>query len=381
MKRSTDRILTTHTGSLPRPDDLVRTMWARDEGVPVDARALAERVRAAVREVAALQAQAGVDVINDGEVSKPGFSTYVTSRLTGFDGESEPYPMADLLEYPQMLERMSQDPGRRHRRNPSCTGPVALHDRQAVHTDIANLRAALAAVQHEEGFMTAASPGVIALTMKNRYYPTHEAYLYAVAEAMKAEYHAIVDAGFVLQLDCPDLAMGRQAWFAQAPLEEFRRVVQLHVEAINYAVADLPPERMRLHLCWGNYEGPHHHDVPLRQLVDLVLPARPQGLSIEAANPRHEHEWVVWEEIKLPEGKVLIPGVIDSTNNYIEHPELVAQRILRFARLLGRENVIAGCDCGFGTFVGNARVVPGIVWAKLASLVEGARQASAALWP
>jgi 5-methyltetrahydropteroyltriglutamate--homocysteine methyltransferase len=264
---------------------------------------------------------------------------------------------------------------------PACNGPVAARKTTDAATDIANFRHALEGVEVEDQFMTAASPGVVSMFLGNTYYRTEEEFLWAVAEAMKPEYEAIIDAGFVLQLDCPDLAMTRHREFAESPLEDFRSYVARHIEVLNAAVEHLPPERMRVHLCWGNYPGPHHRDVPLAQIIDLILKARPHGLSFEAANSRHAHEWKVFETVKIPDGKVLIPGVLESMSNRIEHPELVAERILRFAKVAGRENVIAGSDCGFGTFVGLALVEPEIAWAKLGSLVEGAEIASRALWP
>jgi len=380
MKRSTERILTTHTGSLPRPDDLTRTMFAKEEGVPVDSSALAARIRSAVAEVVRKQVEVGVDVVNDGEYSKPSYATYVKDRLRGFGGASQPLQYRDLVDFPGMARRVFGDPGRARRRAPACTDAVAVQDAEAARTDVANLRTAVAQVTPQEAFLTAASPGVISLFFHNEHYPSHEAYLFAIAEAMKHEYETVARAGLVLQVDCPDLAMGRHIQFADLSLEEFRKMARLHVEALDHALAGVPPDQARMHLCWGNYEGPHHYDVPLADILDLVFAARPQGVSFEAANPRHAHEWRVFERIKLPANKVIIPGVLDSTTNFIEHPELVAERIGRYARLVGRENVIAGTDCGFGTWVGQAAVDPDIVWAKLASLAEGARLATKELW-
>ncbi|MBI2969892.1 MAG: cobalamin-independent methionine synthase II family protein [Gammaproteobacteria bacterium] len=382
MKRSTDRILTTHTGSLPRPEKLVEIMFAREERRRVDVELLRERVRDAVREVVARQGTVGIDVVSDGEMSKPSYATYVTERLTGFGGESIRPRLSDILEYPNVASHYFNDPGvkRLNENRPACNGPVKTKGTADAETDIANFKAALAGVTVEDAFITAASPGVVSMFLGNTYYKTEEEFLRAVAEAMKPEYKAIVEAGFLLQLDCPDLAMTRHREFADRPVEEFRDYARLHIEVLNAAIAELPPERVRVHLCWGNYPGPHHRDVPLEQIIDLVLTVRANGLSFEAANSRHEHEWKVFENVKLPDGKVLIPGVIESMSNRIEHPELVAQRIVRFARTVGRENVIAGSDCGFGTFVGVALVEPEIAWAKLGSLVEGARLATAELW-
>ena len=380
MKRSTERILTTHTGSLPRPDDLTRTMFAKEEGVPVDSGALAARIRSAVAEVVRKQVEVGVDVVNDGEYSKPSYATYVKDRLRGFGGASQPLQYRDLVDFPGMARRVFGDPGRARRRAPACTEAVAVQDAEAARTDVANLRTAAEQVTPQEAFLTAASPGVISLFFHNEHYPSHEAYLFAIAEAMKHEYETVARAGLVLQVDCPDLAMGRHIQFADLSLEEFRKMARLHVEALDHALAGVPPDQARMHLCWGNYEGPHHYDVPLADILDIVFAGRAGAVSFEAANPRHAHEWRVFENIRVPDGKLIIPGVIDSTTNFVEHPALIAERISRYARLVGRENVIAGTDCGFGTWVGQAAVDPDIVWAKLGSLAEGARLASRELW-
>jgi 5-methyltetrahydropteroyltriglutamate--homocysteine methyltransferase len=380
MKGSVERILTTHTGSLPRPADLVRMMFAREEGVPVDGPALAARIRTAVAEVVRKQTEAGITVVNDGELSKPSYATYVKDRLNGFGGTSHPLQYRDLVEFPEMAKRVFGDPGRSRRKTPACTGPIGVRDPAAAQADVDNLKAAVRSVDVQDVFMSAASPGVVSLFFRDDHYGSHEKYLFAIADAMRHEYETVARAGFILQLDCPDLAMGRHIQFADLSVEEFRKMARLHLAALDHAVANIPPEQLRLHLCWGNYEGPHHYDVPLAEILDLVLAARPQGVSFEAANPRHAHEWRVFERLKLPAGKLIIPGVLDSTTNFIEHPELVAERIGRYARLVGRENVIAGTDCGFGTWVGQAAVDPDIVWAKLASLAEGARLASDELW-
>ena len=369
MKRSTERILTTHTGSLPRPPDLLEMLLQKEEGHEVNEAAFVERVRTAVSETVLRQVEAGVDVVNDGEVGKPGYTVYVKERLTGFDGE-EPArgaPSREAEDFPEYHSRPARS--RRGVRQATCTGPVAWKDRDAVDRDIASLKSALVGVNPGEVFMTAASPGNVADYHKDRYYGSPEAYLYAVADAMKEEYDAIHRAGFLLQVDCPDLP------------RPSRKPVELSMEVLNHALRDIPPERMRMHVCWGNAEGPHHLDVPLAEIIDLLLTARPAGLSIEGANPRHGHEWNVFERVKLPDGKVLIPGVLDSTTNFIEHPELVAQRIVRYARVVGRENVIAGTDCGFGTNVTEVPIVDGrIAWAKLEAMAEGARLASHELW-
>ena len=376
MKRSVDRILTTHTGSLPRPADLIRTMFAREEGVPVDGAALGTRIRSAVAEVVRKQVDAGIAVVNDGEVSKPSYATYVKDRLTGFGGASQALQYQDLVDFPEMAKRVFGDPGRSRRKTPACTGPIAVRDPGAAQADVDNLKAAVAAVAADDVFVSAASPGVISLFFRDDHYGSHEAYLFAIADAMRHEYETVARAGFVLQLDCPDLAMGRHIQFAALGLEEFRKMARLHLAALDHAVAGIAPEQLRMHLCWGNYEGPHHYDVPLADLLDLVFAARPQAVSFEAANPRHAHEWKVFERVKVPPGKIIIPGVLDSTTNFIEHPELVAERLIKYARLVGRERVIAGTDCGLGPRVGH----PKIAWAKFEALVEGARLATRALW-
>jgi 5-methyltetrahydropteroyltriglutamate--homocysteine methyltransferase len=380
VKRSTERFLTTHTGSLPRPDDLIRMMFAKEEGVPVDRAALQARIHSAVAEVVQKQAGAGVDIVNDGEQSKPSYATYVKDRLAGFGGTGNTFRYQDLNDFPVLEKKVFGDPGRSRRKTPGCNAPIAVRDAEAAIQDADNLKAAVAEVKAEEAFMSAASPGVIALFFRNDHYPTREAYLAAIADAMRHEYETVAKAGFVLQIDCPDLAMGRHIQFADLSLAEFRRMAAQNIEALDHATANIPPDRLRMHLCWGNYEGPHHCDVPLADIVDLVFKARPSAISFEAANPRHAHEWTLFERVKLPAGKILIPGVLESKSNFIEHPELIAQRIGRYAKLVGRENVIAGSDCGYGTWVGQAAVDPDVVWAKLASMAEGARLASRQFW-
>jgi 5-methyltetrahydropteroyltriglutamate--homocysteine methyltransferase len=380
MKRSTDRIVTTHTGSLPRPSDLLSMMTAAEGGGATDAKQLQTRVRSAVAEVVRQQVHAGVDIVNDGEASKPSYSTYVKDRLTGFNGEADVMAIADLADYPEFGERFARQGVLDTLKRPACTAPITYNNLDAVNRDIADLKAAIAESRPAEAFLTAASPGVISIFLGNHHYKTHEAYLAALADAMKTEYHAIYQAGLILQVDCPDFAMGRHIQFPDATLDEFRRNLALHVEALNHALAGIPEDRVRIHLCWGNYEGPHHRDVPIRDIIDLVFKAHASGISYEGANPRHEHEWAVFKDVKLPAGKVLIPGVIDSTNNYIEHPELIAQRITNLARVVGRENVIAGSDCGFATVAGYTPVDPKITWAKLAAMSDGAKIASQQLW-
>jgi 5-methyltetrahydropteroyltriglutamate--homocysteine methyltransferase len=367
MKTSTERMLCTHTGSLPRPASL------NDRANPAE-------VRAAVEETVRRQRDTGIDIVNDGEASKPSYATYVTQRLTGFD--SEPIrrqwrgrAIDDFPEYYQRL-RAQQGPGVA---TPPCVGRVTYTGRAKAEADIANLKAAAGDGGDAEVFMTAASPGIIAGYMDNHYYPTTEDYIFALADAMKEEYDAIVAAGIILQLDCPDLP-GATMGNPEADKEEFRKQVGMRLAAVDHATRDIPPDRMRLHLCWGNGEGPHHTDVPLADFIDLVLNARPGAVSLEGANPRHEHEWKVFEDVKLPDGKVIIPGVLDSTTNFIEHPELVAQRLVRYAGVVGKHNVIAGTDCGFATIADMTIVDARIAWAKLAAMAEGARLASDELW-
>jgi 5-methyltetrahydropteroyltriglutamate--homocysteine methyltransferase len=381
MRRSTERFLTTHTGSLPRPDDLIRMMYAKEEGVPVDAAALGQRVREAVAEVVQKQIAAGIDLVNDGEMSKPSYATYVKDRLSGFGGSGNTFVYQDLAEFPRLAQRVFGDPGRSRRKTPACNGPIGVRDGAAAEADVRNLQAALADAPGHEAFISAASPGVVSLFFRNDHYKDHETYLFAIADAMRHEYETVAKAGIVLQIDCPDLGMGRHIQYADLSLAEFRKKARLHVEALNHALAGIPAEQLRMHLCWGNYEGPHHCDVALADVIDIVFLAKPHAISLEAANPRHAHEWQVFETVKLPEGKVLIPGVIESKSNFIEHPELIAQRIARYANLVGRENVIAGSDCGYGTWVGQAAVDPDVVWAKFAAMAEGARLATRKFWP
>ncbi len=379
MKRSAERILTTHTGSLPRPPKVVELMLAEQGNTGVRAAELADAVRAAVAEVVRRQIDCGLDVINDGEQGRTDYTTHVKDRLTGFDGPSSPPLGTGEPDFPELSAMLAYFASPFQHR-PACSGPVAWRDFAAVEADIARAKAATAGTPAVEWFMTSPSPGQIARYLKNQHYPSDETYLYALADVMAREYRAVVDAGFVLQLDCPDLALSRHMVFAHLSLEEFRKVITTHVEALNHAVRDIPPERMRMHICWASTQGPHHKDVPLKDIVDIVLRGRPQALSFPGANPRHGHEWKVWKEVKLPDGKIIIPGVIDSTSNFVEHPELVADRILQYANVVGRENVIAGVDCGFGTFAGRLQVDSKIVWMKLATLAEGAQLASRELW-
>lgn len=379
MQRSTSHLLTTHTGSLPRSLRLQELLRQREERQSYDPAVLDAGIRQGVADIVQRQVEIGLDVVNDGEQGRSQYAAYVKERLTGFEGERvmRARPRLGDSDFPNFVATHQSSTALPQ---PACTGPIAWKDFAAVLHDIELLKAAAAAHPSEEVFMTAASPGVIANFLPNEYYPSEEAYLYALAAVMQHEYRAIVHAGFLLQIDCPDLAMTRVTQFADLSVEEFVKVVALHIDVLNLALSGLPPERMRLHLCWGNYEGPHHHDVPLKAIVGEVLRATPVGLSFEGANPRHAHEWKVWEEVRLPDEKVLIPGVLDSTTNFIEHPELVAQRIGRYASIVGRERVIAGTDCGFGTSAWGRKVDTEIAWAKMQAMVEGARIATRALW-
>jgi 5-methyltetrahydropteroyltriglutamate--homocysteine methyltransferase len=379
MQRSEQRVLTSHTGSLPRPDDLVELLYRKDAGTLDGRDVLDTRICEAVREVVQTQVRHGLDVVNDGEVGKVGYATYIKDRLTGFEGQSQARPTPlEWQEFPEFFSRRAPEPAVQ---TPACSAPITWRGDAEIRRDIDRLTAAVEAAQPTEAFMTSISPGGIWYILPNAYYPSDEAYVFAAADAMRAEYLAVYEAGLVLQLDCPDLAGGRnRPQYAHANIEDFRRMVAMHVEALNHAVADIPPERMRMHVCWGNYEGPHLSDVPLGEIIDLLYQARPAGLVLEAANPRHEHEWTVFRDHPLPDDKVLITGVLDSTTNFVEHPELVAQRIGRFAEVIGRERVIAGTDCGFATFAGRRVIDPRIAWLKFDAMAEGARIASQALW-
>jgi len=378
MKRSTERILTTHTGSLPRPPEVVELLLAK-EARAVRASGFEAAVAAAIDHVVRKQVEAGVDVINDGEQGRPDYTSHVKDRLTGYEGPSSP-PLGTGEEgFPELSEMLTRFASPLQNR-PACSGPVEWKDWAAAEADIARAKSVLSKSGAEEAFMTSPSPGQISRYLKNRYYPSEEKYIFALADVMRREYEAIVNAGLILQLDCPDLALSRHSVFRHLSLADFRKEIEMHVEALNHAVRNIPPDRMRMHICWGSTLGPHHEDVPLKDIVDIVLKARPGAVSFPGANPRHEHEWKVWRGVKLPEGKAIIPGVIDSTSNFVEHPELVADRIVNYAGAVGRENVIAGVDCGFGTFAGRVQVDRRIVWMKLASLAEGARLASERLW-
>jgi len=380
MKTSQDRILTTHVGSLPRPPELKELLVRKDQNQAYDTAALDRLTRQAVFDIVKRQAQTGIDIVNDGEMSKPGYSTYVADRLSGFSGHEPAKPRLDTRDHPNFLAAYERMTGANVARRAVCTGPVAVRDRAPLEHDLANLKDALAQVQVVEGFMTAASPGLVPVFQTNRHYPSHEAYVEAIAAAMQDEYEAIVKAGFVLQLDCPDLAMARHTSFQELGEAEFLKRAAFHVDVLNNALRNVPAERARIHICWGNYEGPHDHDIAFAKVAPILVKAKPQALVVEAANPRHAHEWNVWRETKLPDDKILIPGVLDTSTNYVEHPELVAQRICQFADIVGRERVIAGTDCGFGTFAGYGKIDPDIAFKKLGAMVDGAAIASKRLW-
>jgi 5-methyltetrahydropteroyltriglutamate--homocysteine methyltransferase len=380
VKSSTDRLLTTHVGSLPRSQAVTDVLFARERGAVAD-RAAAERVITdGVADAVRRQVAAGVDVVSDGEMSKISYATYIKDRLTGFAGDTPREPGQDLIEFPRILERLAALGSTAKYTRPRCVGAIGTRSLDPLRADLDNLGRAARASGCAEAFLNAASPGVIALFQPNEHYPSEDAYLEAVAEAMRAEYEAIVEAGFLLQIDAPDLAMGRHTMYRDRTVEEFLARAARHIEVLNHALRAVSPDRVRMHVCWGNYEGPHHHDVPLELLLPIVVKARAQALLIEAANPRHAHEWAVFRDQVLPSDRILIPGVISTTTNYIEHPLLVAERLCRFADLVGRERLIAGTDCGFGTFAGFGPVDPDVAYLKLQALSEGARIASDRLW-
>lgn len=384
MKTSTDRILTTHVGSLPRSQAVTDGIFAIEREEELDMDQHCREVAAAVVDVVERQVRVGIDVVSDGEMSKLSYATYIKDRISGFEGDSPRRAPADLEENPSFLERQAKLGGTPTYRRPQCIGPIAVTDTKPCEMDIANLQTAIDAHAPTDAFMNAASPGVIALFQPNSHYPDHEAYLYALADAMRTEYEAIVSAGFVLQLDSPDLGLGRHMMFKGEPEEEYVRLANLHVDALNHAVENIPADMMRLHVCWGNYEGPHTHDVPMSTVLPIAMRAKPAALLFEASNPRHAHEWATFADAaaagSIPDDKVLIPGVLDTTTHFVEHPELVAQRIETFTKIVGRERVIAGTDCGFSTFAGYAGIDTEIAYAKLGAMVEGAAIASSRLW-
>lgn len=374
-------IPSTHTGSLPRPDDLIQLMWAVGDGIPVDKKALDERVIKAIHEIVDKQVKAGVTIINDGEMSKPSYATYVKDRLSGFAGESiQNYFFDDLVDFPRSAEAVAGNPGRRKRSAPACTSAIEVIDRDAAVKDMVELSAAAKKAGHDKIFTSAASPGVVSLFFGNQFYKTQEEYVFAIAEAMRFEYEAIAAAGATVQVDCPDLAMGRHSAYAQMSLEEFRSTIRMHIEALNHAVRNIPAEQLRMHLCWGNYPGPHHHDVPIQDIIDIVWTAKPQTVLFEGANPRHSHEWKVLKELGVPADKFICPGVIEPQSNYIEHPELVAQRLEQWAQVVPPDRLLAGVDCGFSVHVGTTTIDPDVAFAKLAALSQGCEIASQRLF-
>jgi 5-methyltetrahydropteroyltriglutamate--homocysteine methyltransferase len=384
MKAGQDRILTTHVGSLPRSEDVLNLLEAREGKLAYDAAAFDRAVQQAVSDIVKRQAETGIDIVSDGETSKISYATYVHDRLAGFSEEGAPgppKPHLDLAEFPDFRKKMALLAGAQRFKRVTCVGPVSVQNSDALTRDLVNMRAAVDAAKPTEAFLTAASPGVVASFLPNRYYPSHEAYIEAIADAMRDEYEAIVAAGFILQLDCPDLAMSRHTGFQDLTEAEFLKRAAFHVDVLNHALANVPANMVRMHICWGNYEGPHTHDIDFRKIAGIVLTAKPQGIALEAANPRHAHEWAVWKEVRLPDDKILLPGVIDTSTNYVEHPALVAERIVRFAEVVGRERVIANTDCGFGTAAGSGKLDPEIVFLKLGALVAGAAQATRELWP
>jgi 5-methyltetrahydropteroyltriglutamate--homocysteine methyltransferase len=376
-----NRIYTTHVGSLPRSKRLLELMHKRAGGENVTEETLQTLLSDSVREVVAKQVAAGIDYVSDGELSKPSYATYISERLSGFGREWKGSSAADLKAFPEFAQHLIEIGGVVPKAGGACCiGPVASKDLRDLQLDLTNLRSAADIARPVGAFMNAASPGVVAVFQKNEFYASEDAYIEAVAEALRPEYEAIVAAGFTLQIDSPDLAMSRHLIYARLDEADFVKVVARNVDALNHATRNIPADKMRMHICWGNYAGPHHFDIPLTRIASEVLRARPSVLLLEAANPRHAHEWNVFEALRIPDEKILCPGVIDSTSNYIEHPELVAQRLMQYAKVVGRERVMAGSDCGFSTFSGFPTVYPDIVWKKMEAMVEGARLASKTLW-
>ena len=380
MKTSTERILTTHVGSLPRPQEVADLLFAQDRDERYDPAHFDEVMRRGVSEAVRLQQAAGIDIVSDGETSKISYATYIRHRLTGFEGDSPRPTPQDIDELPDYRDKLVAQGASAKYLRPVCKGPIKVKDREPLGRDIGRIKEALAKSNVAEGFMNAVSPGTIAVFQPNEYYSSHAAYIEALADAMREEYETIVQSGLLLQVDCPDLAMGRHSRFRDLTDEEFLRAAEVQVDALNHALANVPADRTRLHICWGNYEGPHTHDIPLLRVLPLLFKAKPMALLIEGANPRHEHEWEIWKTYRLPSEKILVPGVLDSSCNFVEHPELIAQRLIRFAENVGRERVIAGTDCGFGTFAGFGPVHPSVCWLKMRSLAEGAALASKKLW-
>jgi 5-methyltetrahydropteroyltriglutamate--homocysteine methyltransferase len=380
VKFGADRIFTTHVGSLPREKAVVDLLFKREQGESYEKaefdRVMAEAVDGVVRR----QVELGLDVVSDGETSKIGYATYIKDRLTGFEGDNPRLIARDLQDFPDFRSRMAMFAGKQSFKRQSCTGPIRYIGHEDLEKDVARMRDAVARHTPTDAFMNAASPGVVSAFQPNQYYPTHAAYVEAIGEAMRVEYEAIVNAGFGLQLDCPDLAMARHTSFQELTEGEFLKRAEHQVEVMNHAVRNIPASSMRMHVCWGNYEGPHDYDIPLEKVIGVILEAKPAGIQFEASNPRHAHEWVIWKNSRIPDYKILIPGLLTSTSNYVEHPELIAQRVCQFAEIVGRERVLAGADCGFGTFAGIGKMDAGISFKKLKALVEGAQLATQRLW-
>jgi 5-methyltetrahydropteroyltriglutamate--homocysteine methyltransferase len=375
-----NRILTTHVGSLPRGQAVVDQLLLKERGESLDLALFDSTLREGVSAVVRQQVALGIDSVSDGETSKISYATYIKDRLSGFGGDNERQIAKDLQPFAEFRTRMAVFAGKQSFKRQACVGPIQVIEREALRKDLENLRVAADTHRPHEVFMNSASPGVVSAFQPNRYYPTHEAYVEAIGAAMQEEYEAIIEAGFKLQVDCPDLAMARHTGFQDLSESEFLKRAEHQVDVLNHALRNVPASALRMHVCWGNYEGPHDHDIPLEKILHIVLKAKPAAILFEASNPRHAHEWTVWRDAKLPEDKVLVPGLLTSTSNYVEHPELVAQRIQQFADIVGRDRVIAGTDCGFGTFAGIGKMDAGISWRKLAALVEGARLASERLW-
>jgi len=380
MQLSNDRILTTHVGSLPRSEKVFKLVFAKEDGKNLNKKEYDKIIAAAVKEVVKKQDEAGIDVVSDGEQSKISYATYIKDRLNGFEGDSPRNTPKDLEEFPEFSARASKSGGVPSYKRPRCTGSISVKDMKPLEIDLENFQNALEKSKYTEAFMNSASPGVIALFQPNEYYKDHKSYLYALSDAMKIEYEGIANAGFLIQIDSPDLALGRHVTFKDKNEKEFISAIELHIEALNHALTNIPSEKIRLHVCWGNYQGPHHCDIEIKKILPSVLKAKPQALSFEGSNPRHSHEWTAFKDIKIPEEKILIPGVLDSTTNFVEHPELVSERICKYADIVGRNRVIAGSDCGFSTFAGFGSVDADITYVKLSSLVKGAQLASKKLW-
>ena len=381
MKLSSNRIVTTHVGSLPRSQTVVDLLFRREHEEPYDQNEFDNVMAQAVSETVQKQVELGIDIVSDRETSKTGNATYIKDRLTGFSGDTPRQIALDLQDYPEFRARMAVFAGKQGFKRQSCTGPIRYVGEVDLRKDVSQMLMALSKHRASEGFLNAASPGVVSAFQPNSYYKSHATYVEAIGEAMQCEYEAIAGAGLILQLDCPDLAMARHTGFQDLSESEFLARAEHQVDVMNHALRNIPADSLRMHVCWGNYEGPHDYDIPLEKILGIVLKAKPRAILFEASNPRHAHEWVVWKSARIPEDKILIPGLLTSTSNYVEHPELVSQRICQFADIVGRDRVMAGTDCGFGTFAGIGKMDAGVSFKKLSSLVEGARLASQKLWP